>query len=125
MDSTRRTLRTTGAAAVAAASAPRAFAQATDKGQAARPFYERGGVRIHYQYVGSGFPLLIIPGGGQNATIAWAEKNAPSGRSSGPLEIGWPWDTYSDDPLGPMGHLLNKRFTVLGFCIGGPTSRWR
>jgi hypothetical protein len=25
------------------------------------PFYERGPVRIHYEEVGSGFPLLLIP----------------------------------------------------------------
>ena len=33
------------------------------------PFYERGPVRIHYEETGSGFPLLIIPGGGLNSTI--------------------------------------------------------
>ena len=27
-------------------------------------FYERGPVRIHYEEVWSGFPLLMIPGGG-------------------------------------------------------------
>jgi hypothetical protein len=26
------------------------------------PFYERGDVRIHYEEVGSGFPLMLIPG---------------------------------------------------------------
>ena len=142
MDSTRRTLLTTGAAAVAAASAPRTFAQAADKGGTAKPFYQRGDVRIHYQDVGSGFPLLIIPGGGQNSTIAWAAnsapfnpteelkseyrcitadlRNAPSGLSTGPLEIDRPWDSYTDDHLGLMDHLGIKRFMVLGFCIGGP-----
>jgi hypothetical protein len=30
----------------------------------AMPFYERGPVRIHDEAVGSGFPLLLIPGGG-------------------------------------------------------------
>lgn len=142
MDSTRRTLLTTGAAAVAAASAPRAFAQAGDRGQAAKPFFERGDVRIHYQDVGSGLPLLIIPGGGHNATIAWAVKNAPfnaaeefkseyrcitadlrnapSGQSSGPLEIDRPWDSYTDDHIGLMEYLGIKRFMVLGFSIGGP-----
>jgi pimeloyl-ACP methyl ester carboxylesterase len=86
--------------------------------------------------------LLIIPGGGQNATIAWnAERapfnsvkefgneyrcitadlrNAPSGQSSGPLEIDRTWDSYTDDQLGVMDHLGIKRFMVLGFCIGGP-----
>jgi hypothetical protein len=34
------------------------------------PFYEKGDVRIHYQEVGSGFPLLVIPGGGLNSTFA-------------------------------------------------------
>jgi len=86
--------------------------------------------------------LLIIPGGGQNSTIAWSLKNAPfnpteefrneyrcitadlrnapSGLSTGPLEIDRPWDSYTDDHLGLMDHLGIKRFMVLGFCIGGP-----
>ena len=34
------------------------------------PTYEKGAVRIHYDDHGSGFPLLIIPGGGLNSTIA-------------------------------------------------------
>ncbi len=33
-------------------------------------FYERGGVRIHFEEAGSGFPLLVITGGGLNSTIA-------------------------------------------------------
>src|SRR5262245_25939631 len=142
MDPTRRTLLTTGAAAVAAAAAPQAFAQAGEKALSAGKFYQRGNVRIHYQEVGSGFPVLIIPGGGQNANIAWGAKNAPfnsteefkneyrcitadlrnahSGESSGPLEIDRPWDSYTDDHLGLMDHLGAKRFMVIGYCIGGP-----
>jgi hypothetical protein len=34
------------------------------------PFYEKGDVRIHYEEVGSGFPLLVIPGGGLNSTVS-------------------------------------------------------
>ena len=34
------------------------------------PIYEKGVTRIHYEEAGSGFPLLIIPGGGLNSTIA-------------------------------------------------------
>jgi pimeloyl-ACP methyl ester carboxylesterase len=33
-------------------------------------FYEKGPVRIHYEEAGSGFPLLVIAGGGLNSTIA-------------------------------------------------------
>lgn len=106
------------------------------------PFYERGDVRIHYQEVGSGFPLLIIPGGGLNSTIAglgtihpfdaMAEfkdeyrcitadlRNAKDGQSSGPLEVDRPWDAYTDDHLGLMDHLGIDKFLVLGYCIGGP-----
>ena len=102
------------------------------------PFYEKGDVRIHYEEAGSGFPLLIIPGGGLNATIGNAPfnameefkdeyhcitmdlRNANGGQSSGPVEIDRPWDGYTDDHLGLMDHLGIKQFLVMGFCIGGP-----
>jgi len=106
------------------------------------PFYERGDVRIHYEESGSGFPLLVIPGGGLNSTIAFFTGNAPfnaleelsgdyrcitmdlrnanGGQSSGPLEIERPWDAYADDQIGLMDHLGIGDFMVLGFCIGGP-----
>ena len=69
MAPTRREILTTGAAAVAAAAAaPRAFTQ-TASGTG--PFYEKGNVRIRYLDTGGpGFPLLVIPGGGLNSTIA-------------------------------------------------------
>ncbi|MDE2969122.1 MAG: alpha/beta hydrolase [Chloroflexota bacterium] len=106
------------------------------------PFYERGETRIYYEDVGSGFPLMVIPGGGLNSTIAGFDtlgpfnplevykddfrvicadlRNAPLGQSSGPLEIDRPWDAYSDDQLGLMDHLGIGEFLVMGFCIGGP-----
>ena len=106
------------------------------------PFYQRGDVRIHYQDVGSGVPLLLIPGGGLNATMAFVTeqgpfdaiaafkdefrcitmdlRNASGGQSSGPLEVERPWDAYTDDQLGLMDHLGIDRFLVMGFCIGGP-----
>ena len=106
------------------------------------PFYEKGDVRIHYEEAGSGFPLLIIPGGGLNATMSFLSGSAPfnameafkdryrcitmdlrnanAGQSSGPLEIDRPWDAYTDDQLGLMDHLGIKQFLVMGFCIGGP-----
>ena len=140
MDPTRRKILTTGAAATVVAAARRAFAQVTGQGGAAMSFYQKGAVRIHYEEAGSGFPLLLIAGGGLNSTIAGlanpfnaiAEfkgeyrciasdlRNANSGQSSGPLEIDRPWDSYTDDHLGVMDHLGIKRFMVMGFCIGGP-----
>jgi pimeloyl-ACP methyl ester carboxylesterase len=106
-------------------------------------FYEKGPVRIHFEEKGSGFPLLIIPGGGLNSTIAAlpAEshpfdpiatfageyrciaadlRNANGGQSFGPLEVDRPWDAYTDDHIDLMDHLGIDRFMVLGFCIGGP-----
>ena len=76
VDSTRRTLLTTGAAAAALAAAPGAFAQQTRK-EGPMAFYQKGDVRIAYEETGNGFPLLIIAGGGLNSTIAWATKSAP------------------------------------------------
>jgi pimeloyl-ACP methyl ester carboxylesterase len=105
------------------------------------PFFEKGQVRIHYEEAGSGFPLLIIPGGGLNATIEGLKthpfnpldefkndyrviaadlRNANGGESTGPLEIDRPWDAYTDDHIGLMDHLGVSEFMVLGFCIGAP-----
>ena len=33
------------------------------------PFYTDGDVRIRYEEVGSGFPLLVTPGGGLNSGL--------------------------------------------------------
>jgi len=143
MDSTRRTILATGAAAVAVAAAPQAFAQQkAGQGRTAMSFYEKGSTRIYYEVAGSGFPLLVISGGGLNSTIGYLSKGAPfnpmvdfkneyrciaadlrnanGGQSSGPLEIDRPWDSHSDDQLGLMDHLGIKKFMVIGFCVGGP-----
>jgi hypothetical protein len=40
-------------------------------------FYERGAVRIYYEEAGSGFPLLLLPGGGLNSTIGFFTGNSP------------------------------------------------
>ena len=70
MDSTRRTILATGAAVTAMAVAPRALAQQTGQEGTGARFYERGSVRIRYQEAGSGFPLLLIAGGGLNSRMA-------------------------------------------------------
>ena len=148
IDSSRRTVLTTGAAAAAATTAPRVFAQAP---QAAVPqglpaglkigFYEKGNVRIRYAETGSGFPLLATPGGGLNSCIAvWSravinipeefkndfrvitmdQRNATGGESSGPVPVDDPWGAFADDQLGVMDHLGIRQFFFFGNCIGGP-----
>jgi pimeloyl-ACP methyl ester carboxylesterase len=140
MDSIRRKMLKTGAAATVMAAAPRVFAQGAGQEGAAK-FYERGPVRIRYQETGSGFPLLIIAGGGLNSVMAGLPRgpfdaiaefkgeyrcissdlrNANAGQSTGPLEVDRPWDAYTDDHVGLMDHLGIDKFMVMGFCIGGP-----
>ena len=137
MDPIRRKILAAGAAATAMAAAPRVFAQQTGQGS----FYQKGPVRIHYEEAGSGFPLLLIAGGGLNSTLAGLPRspfnpieefkgeyrciaadlrNATGGQSSGPLEIDRPWDSHTDDHLGLLDHLGIDKFMVLGFCIAGP-----
>jgi pimeloyl-ACP methyl ester carboxylesterase len=106
------------------------------------PFYENGDVRIHYEEAGSGFPLLLIPGGGLNSNVGvWTasgpfdamkefsdhfrcitmdQRNATGGQSTGPLRMDNPWDGYADDQMGLMSYLGCEQFLVLGCCIGGP-----
>jgi len=144
MDPIRRNILATGVAATAMAAAPQLFAQQTGQGGTGLSFYEKGPVRICYQEAGSGFPLLLIAGGGLNSTISGLVnggpfnaieefkgeyhcivsdlRNANGGQSSGPLEIDRPWDAFTDDHLGLMDHLGIQKFLVMGFCIGGPLS---
>jgi pimeloyl-ACP methyl ester carboxylesterase len=139
MDQIRRNILATGAAAAATAAMPQAFAQQAGQGGAFK-FYEKGNVRIRYQEVGSGFPLLVTPGGGLNSRISnWSnavinameafktdfrcitmdQRNATGGESTGPVPVDKPWDAFADDQLGLMDHLGIRQFFFFGNCIGG------
>jgi len=105
------------------------------------PFYTKGDVRIEYEEVGSGFPLLVTPGGGLNSLISnWPrqvfnameefkndfrcitmdQRNANGGQSSGPVPVNDPWGAFADDHLGLIDHLGIQEFFFMGYCIGGP-----
>jgi pimeloyl-ACP methyl ester carboxylesterase len=141
VDSIRRKLLKAGAAAAAMTATPSLLAQQSGNRDSGR-VYEKGNVRIRYEETGSGFPLLLIAGGGLNgSTIAgirggnpfntldafkgefrciYADLRNSAGDSTGPLEIERPWDSYTDDHIGLMDHLRIDKFMVLGFCIAGP-----
>ena len=140
VDETRRKILKTGAAAAAMAAVPPVLAQQAGQTAPAGKFYERDKVRIHYQEWGSGFPLMLISGGGLGgSTIGGlrspfdavgefqgeyrcigADLRTANGQSSGPLEVDRPWEAFADDQVGLMDHLGIDKFMVMGFCIGGP-----
>ena len=98
------------------------------------PFYEEGDVRIRYEEAGSGFPVLVTPGGGLNSLMSnWPnqvfnamevfktdfrcitmdQRNANGGESSGPVPVDDPWGAFADDQLGLMDHLGINEFGSL------------
>ena len=70
-------------------------------------FYERGPVRIHYREVGSGFPLLLIPGGGLNSALS-------SWQTASPFD---PMERYQRD-FQPRMRLAQARGHVFGLPQG-------
>ncbi len=91
------------------------------------PFFQKGDVRIRYEEVGTGFPLLVTPGGGSDSRVSnWPtavinameefkndlrciitmdQRNANGGESTGPVPVNNAWDAFADDQLGLMDHL--------------------
>jgi pimeloyl-ACP methyl ester carboxylesterase len=99
--------------------------------------FARDDVSIHYEEIGSGFPLLLLAPGGLDSTIdfwpraalnpieayaddfhlvAMDQRNA--GSSTGPFEPDDPWGSFVGDQLALMEHLGFDRFLVMGCCIG-------
>lgn len=104
------------------------------------PIFEKGDVRIRYEEVGSGFPLLVTPGGGLNSRVSnWPnavinameefkndfrcitmdQRNANNGESTGPVPTENAWEAFADDQLAVMDHLGIRQFFYMGYCIGG------
>ena len=141
VDEIRRKLLKAGAAAAAMAATPSVLAQQAGNAGTGK-FYQKGNVRIHYEETGSGFPLLVIAGGGMNGStignvkggnpfntieafkdqfrVIYSDLRNADGQSTGPLEVDRPWDSYTDDHIGLMDHLGIDKFMVIGFCIAGP-----
>ena len=80
------------------------------------PFYDKGDVRIRYEETGSGFPLLVTPGGGLNSRVSnWPtavfnamevfkddfrcitmdQRNANGGESAGPIPTRDAWGAFA------------------------------
>jgi pimeloyl-ACP methyl ester carboxylesterase len=101
------------------------------------PLFQKDATTIYYEIRGTGFPLLLLPPGGLRAGIDFWQRTAfaapevfapdfrviaiderHSGRSSGPIPAGNPWDAYLADHLGLLNHLGIEKCLVLGCCMG-------
>lgn len=140
VDKTRREILKTGAAAAAMAAVPPVIAQQTQQSAPPAKFFQKGNVRIHYEEWGSGFPLMLISGGGLGGSkiegltnpfdavgefkgeyrCIGADLRTSTGLSTGPLDVDRPWEMFAEDQIGLMDHLGIDKFMVMGFCIGGP-----
>ena len=70
-------------------------------------FDERDPRSHHFEEAGSGFPLLIIPGGGVNATISGL---------SGPTSPFNPIEACTDDHNGLVDHVAIDWFMATAAC---------
>src|SRR5262249_61028578 len=98
--------------------------------ETAMPFYEKGDVRIRYETVGSGFPLLVTPGGGLSSCVSkWPtavfnameafkddfrcitmdQRNADGGGSPRPVPPGDPGGGIGGQPFGGVGNPRPRR----------------
>jgi pimeloyl-ACP methyl ester carboxylesterase len=101
------------------------------------PLFERAGVSLYYEELGSGYPLLLFAPGGMRSSIefwhrspfdpttefandlrviAMDQRNA--GHSRAPISAEDSWHTYSRDHLTLLDHLGIQRCHIMGGCIG-------
>ena len=106
------------------------------------PTIQRDGAVIYYEEYGRGFPILTFAPAGLASTIkVWSEpsapinpttefadefrvivmdqRNAPGGRSRGPISAKDGWHTYTADHIAVLDHLKIERCHLYGQCIGG------
>jgi pimeloyl-ACP methyl ester carboxylesterase len=100
--------------------------------------FRRGGVALHYEVHGEGFPVLLFAPGGMRSAIAFWQRSVwnpvselastftviamdqrNAGRSVAPVTARDGWGDYTDDHLALLDHLRVERCHVLGGCIGG------
>lgn len=102
------------------------------------PIFERDGIKLAFEEVGQGFPVLTFaPGGMRSSAERWAsapwdprkelssefrvitmdQRNA--GASSAPVRASDGWQSYAADHVALLDHLGVGRCHVLGGCIGG------
>ena len=103
--------------------------------------FERGGVSLHYEIHGEGFPVLMFaPGGLRSAVPFWrgsewdpiealsphfqviAMDQRNAGQSRAPVSTDDGWHTYTADHIALLDHLGIERTHLMGGCIGGPYS---
>ena len=101
--------------------------------------FERGGVSLHYEIHGDGFPILLFaPGGMRSAASFWrgsewdpiaalsphfqviAMDQRNAGQSRAPVSADDGWQTYTSDHIALLDHLGIDRTHLMGGCIGGP-----
>jgi pimeloyl-ACP methyl ester carboxylesterase len=103
------------------------------------PFFERDDLRVRYEIVGDGDPVLLIAPGGMRSAIdrwdaaAWnpltaladryrliAMDQRNAGESTAPVDASDGWSTYTADQIALLDHLDVGVCHVVGMCIGGP-----
>ena len=147
VNSSRRTVLTTGAAVAASTTAPQVFAQTPQAGspqvagggqgrllrERRRPHPLRrdwlrlsaagdAGRRLELAHRNWPTAVINIMEEFKNdfRVITMDQRNANNGESSGPVSVDNPWDAFADDQLGVMDHLGIRQFFFFGNCIGGP-----